>query len=409
MDRLAGELCRRGALDLFVSRYVNKGRTWEQVLLALPGVRQRSAATVGRRPLSPGLSTDKVKDVGVAYDFLAALLLRARMDRFSTAGWSWMLRRRNSAIAREGAELLGNARTVVGNYGVAAATFEKVRSRGGRTILNYPNVHHRYSRKLLAEEAERQPQFACTLTHETSVLAPVFDRECELSDTILVGSSFVRHSFVEEGVSGKDIRVIPYGSDTARFHPSDSSEGDNVFRILFVGQLTLRKGICYLLQAYQAFRGPGTELRIVGRFVGDPNAFSSHRSLFTYLGNVSYTELPKAFRSADVFVFPTILDGMGLAVLEAMASGLPVITTANGPGDIVRDGVDGFIVPIRDPDAITQRLEYLRANPEVRVEMGRSARKRALEFTWNAYCNAAAAVVLECGKSHSSASDVDVF
>ena len=81
-------------------------------------------------------------------------------------------------------------------------------------------------------------------------------------------------------------------------------------------------------------------------------------------------------------------------MLEAMASGLPVITTSHGPGDIVRDRVDGFIVPIRDPEAIVNTIEYLRANPEIRAEMGRSARARALEFTWKAYCEKAAQVVL---------------
>ena len=86
-----------------------------------------------------------------------------------------------------------------------------------------------------------------------------------------------------------------------------------------------------------------------------------------------------------MFVFPTLIEGMPIVVLEAMASGLPVITTPNGPGDIVRDGVDGFVVPIRDPDAIVEKLEYLRAHPEHRREMGINARQRALEFSWAAY------------------------
>jgi glycosyltransferase involved in cell wall biosynthesis len=84
-------------------------------------------------------------------------------------------------------------------------------------------------------------------------------------------------------------------------------------------------------------------------------------------------------------VFPTLLDGMGLVVLEAMASGLPVITTPNGPGDLVRDGVDGFVVPIRDVDAIIEKLEFLRTHPEERLRMGQNAQERAKEFTWESY------------------------
>jgi glycosyltransferase involved in cell wall biosynthesis len=100
---------------------------------------------------------------------------------------------------------------------------------------------------------------------------------------------------------------------------------------------------------------------------------------------VPRVELREIYRQADVFVFPTLVEGMGIVVLEAMASGLPVITTPNGPGDIVRDGVDGFLVPPRDVDAIVERLERLRADPQLRQEMARNARIRAQEFTWDAY------------------------
>jgi glycosyltransferase involved in cell wall biosynthesis len=100
---------------------------------------------------------------------------------------------------------------------------------------------------------------------------------------------------------------------------------------------------------------------------------------------VPQADLPKIYRSADVFVFPSLLEGMPLVVLEAMASGLPVITTPNGPGDLVRDGVDGFVVPIRDVDAIVEKLEYLRAHPEERLRMGQNARERAKMFTWEHY------------------------
>jgi glycosyltransferase involved in cell wall biosynthesis len=89
---------------------------------------------------------------------------------------------------------------------------------------------------------------------------------------------------------------------------------------------------------------------------------------------------------------------MPLVVVEAMASGLPVITTDHGPGDIVRDGIDGYIVPIRDPEAIAGKLEYLRANPEFRLQMGRNARERALEFTWARYCQTAADAVLNVSR-----------
>ena len=140
-----------------------------------------------------------------------------------------------------------------------------------------------------------------------------------------------------------------------------------------------------MLKAYERFRGDGTSLTLVGNFHGSQEPLRRYRELFQYIPNVPRARLADFYRRADVFVFPTLIEGLPLVVLEAMASGLPVIVTPNGPGDIVRDGVDGFVVPIRDSDAIVDRLEYFRANPQVRNEMGRNARERALTFTWDAY------------------------
>jgi glycosyltransferase involved in cell wall biosynthesis len=124
---------------------------------------------------------------------------------------------------------------------------------------------------------------------------------------------------------------------------------------------------------------------MIGRIVGDDSALRPWQDLFHHIDHIPQSELAEAFRKADVFVFPTLVEGMPLVVIEAMASGLPVITTPNGPGDIVRDGVDGFLVPPRNVDAIAERLEQLRLDPNLRISMGRAARERALKFTWEYY------------------------
>ncbi|MBC7939604.1 MAG: glycosyltransferase family 4 protein, partial [Chitinophagaceae bacterium] len=95
--------------------------------------------------------------------------------------------------------------------------------------------------------------------------------------------------------------------------------------------------------------------------------------------------LAQRYREASVFVLPTLMEGMPLVVLEAMACGLPVVVTRNGPAGIVRDGVDGFIVPERDPGAIAHCLQRLYDDPVLRARMGRSAATRALEFSWDVY------------------------
>jgi len=214
------------------------------------------------------------------------------------------------------------------------------------------------------------------------------DAECGLADTILVGSTFTRDSFITEGLPSEKLTVLPYGADVNAFTPKPYSaprSKNDEFRLLFVGQIGQRKGLSYLLRAYKAFRSPNTRLTLVGGIYGDGEGLIPYRQLFEHVPHMPKAELAEQYRRADVFVFPTLIEGLGIVVLEAMASGLPIITTPNGPGDIVRDGIDGYVVPIRDADAILEKLEFLRANPDLRREMGRNARKRALEYSWSNY------------------------
>jgi glycosyltransferase involved in cell wall biosynthesis len=116
--------------------------------------------------------------------------------------------------------------------------------------------------------------------------------------------------------------------------------------------------------------------------------------LYRHTSHLPQKDLPSLFHDADVFVLPTLIEGMPLVVLEAMACGVPVITTTHGPGEIVRDGVDGFFVPIRDHEAIAARLEQLYLDRPLREQMGHNARERALQYSWDAYARRAADAVL---------------
>jgi glycosyltransferase involved in cell wall biosynthesis len=181
---------------------------------------------------------------------------------------------------------------------------------------------------------------------------------------------------------------------------NDAAAPPGRFRVLIVGQIGQRKGISYLLRGYRTFQGPGTYLTLVGEYSGDPEALAPYRNLFHHISHVPQGVLADLYRQADVFVFPTLIEGLGLVVLEAMSSGLTVITTPNGPGDLVRDGIDGFLVPPRDAEAITEKLEFLRSNPERRAQMGRNARQRALSFTWEEYRRKTSSFLL--GEGHGT-------
>lgn len=387
VNQLAAELSRRGKLGQLVRPYANLGRPWELRLGRWPITGAAYQRTLGRRKLPDGVAVEQVCEVAVAQDF--ALAIARRFGRpldwlVDDLHWDIQLR-----LAKAGADQARDAEFVFGSYQVAADAFEIC---AGRKILNYPIAHHRYIQKVSEEEAARVPAFAPTLPkwdEHPDWVERKLDRECELADAILLGSEFARQTFVSEGIPAEKLCVQPYGADLSLFSPGARSiRPGGHFEVLFVGQLAQRKGISYLLEAMKRLQGRGISLHLVGNHFGSMAPLEPFRSLFRHTPNVDQQTLAGIYREADVLVLPSLIEGMGLVVLEAMASGRPVIVSRNGPADLVRDGIDGFIVPIRDPDAIAERIENLRANPDLAAEMGRNARERALTFSWQRFRNA---------------------
>jgi len=390
VNQLAAALAEAGLLSRYVRPYANLNRGWERVAAGLPGLGEAYMRSFGRRVMPEPLGREHITETALLWDFAMAVNVRMPIH----AGWWRELRRRlmyrmERTVTWKGARLLCNERMVVASWHCALPAFEKATKLGVIKVLNYPLAHHAFTRRYLLEEAEREPDFAATLnSHDyPSWQVERLDREIELADHILVGSGFAKQSFLAEGVPESKICVIPYGVDASLFTPPESPRPRDRFNVLFAGQLSQRKGISYLLRAYERIHGPGTSLTLVGQLQDDGRALRPWSHLFRHITHVPRPRLAELFRQADVFVFPTLIEGMGLVVVEAMASGLPVITTPNGPGDIVRDGVDGFLVPPRDVDAIEEKLKLLGKSEELRAEMGRNARQRAQEFTWKNYRN----------------------
>ncbi|MEJ0036285.1 MAG: glycosyltransferase family 4 protein [Gammaproteobacteria bacterium] len=399
INRLGVELARLGVLKRYVRPYANMQRWWERALAHAPGVGKLYHRTLGRRVLPAGLPRDKVIEAGVAQDFAAAGVARlpfmpTEWRRHKTHELNFAAER---AVARKAARLTDGVTTVVASYGTGRFAFEAVQRAGGRAVLSYPIAHNRYQMRLYAEEAELAPEFAAALPRMEWLpreYSERLERECAMADRIIVGSSFVKQSFVELGYDASRIAITPYGVDTERFTPRAEPRRDGMFRALFVGQIGQRKGMSYLLQGYEKFRRSDSELHIVGSYAPGHEVYARYDGIYRHTPHVPQKDLPSLLREADVFVFPSLIEGMPLVVLEAMACGLPIITTTHGPADIVRDGVDGFFVPIRDSEAIAARLEQLYRDPALREQMGRNAREQALRHTWQAYAQCAADAVL---------------
>ena len=205
--------------------------------------------------------------------------------------------------------------------------------------------------------------------------------ELDLADYVLIPSEFVRTTFLEEGFPAEKLLLIPFGVDTARFRPAEEPP-PHPFRALFVGQVSIRKGMPYLLEAWRRLNWRDAELWIVGRPSADFVPLMDRYRALPGVRWKGHIDVPVSlFQQADVFVFPTVEEGSALVTYEALACGLPVVTTPNA-GSVVRDGVEGLIVPVRDVDALAGALERLREDESLRRNLSVNARRRAETFTW---------------------------
>jgi glycosyltransferase involved in cell wall biosynthesis len=368
--------------DHLTDYYTPYASSGESHLLTLP----RIGAELARRKL-PAELAGKARLVETGTELLRLSLIRAHVRNFDYQ----LMWRRNAALDAHVPAAVPAGATVIAQYGGCKQTFKRARVLYGRTVLDHPVARWQYGRELLDEEVRRRPEFADTIDQRGGRLdrrhLERIDAEVELSDMIVVGSKFAAASFA--GVVPADrIKVIPYGVDLAAFAPRSRVTRPGSLKVLFAGQVTQRKGMGYLLDAMRLLDPKRFELEIVGRVRGSGAGLRTYEGLFRHTSAVRPAEMPWVYQRADVLVLPSIVEGSALVVLEAMASGVPVVVTPNAGADAVRDGVDGFVVPLRSPEAIAERLSTLEADPALRARMGAAARERAQEFGWEAFRSA---------------------
>lgn len=263
------------------------------------------------------------------------------------------------------------------------AGLRKARRAGALTVCDRGSSHISYQDEILAEE------FARWRMPYRPIDERIIERELTEyaeSDLIVVPSTFAYRSFVEKGVPPQKLRLVPYGVSLEMFKPAPKS--DRVFRVIYVGAMSLQKGLGYLLEAVAGLDLPDFELTLIGSALPESRGlFERHAGRFKHLGIIPKAELYKFYSQGSVFVLPSVQEGLALVQAQAMACGLPVIATTNTGGeDLFTDGVEGFIVPVRDPVSIREKILYLYENPAVRDEMARAALARVRSLGgWNAY------------------------
>ncbi|MCX7606850.1 MAG: glycosyltransferase family 4 protein [Bacteroidia bacterium] len=273
--------------------------------------------------------------------------------------------------------------------GTSLYTLRKAQRLGVPTFLEFPTVHPQIWDKVAQSEYSYFPRNAGRFAIWPQSLLRRIEAEIAIADHIQVLSSFVLEGMVGEGVPREKIHVLPLGIEIDRFFPS-SHKDKNIFRLLYVGRIDPLKGIRYLLEAWVQLRLPYAELWLVGPVVDEMKPIlAQYEGSFRYMGSYERSQLPEIYRKANAFVFPTLMDSFGLVLLEAMASGLPVVaTTHSAAPDIITEGKEGFLIPPGEIQSIMNAIETLYRRPEQAQEMACAARRRVEEaYTFDHYVN----------------------
>ncbi len=279
---------------------------------------------------------------------------------------------------------LGGATSVYTFNSAGLELLRHARSCGRHTVMEQTIAPMQIEHALMQAEHAQFPRWQTPLS-ENEVAEEFVEREkaeWQAADVILCGSGFVRDGIAQSGGPARRCVVVPYGVD-ARFDVPARPKHAGPLRVLTIGEVGLRKGSPYVLAAAKLL-GDRAHFRMVGSVSVQPEALALLKAHVELTGPVPRSEILSHYAWADVFLLPSLCEGSATVTYEALACGLPVITTPN-TGSIVRDGVEGFIVPIRDPEAVATKLESFLRNPGQLEAFSAHARMRAQAGTLAAY------------------------
>ena len=251
-------------------------------------------------------------------------------------------------------------------------------------VVEFATAHVTKAIEILSAEALRHPEWAHSISnfHFPKWYQERLEAEPHAADICIAASEFTRQSLLEVGIASERIKMLPLGADLSQFTQTER-RASGKFRILFVGGVGQRKGIKYLFDAYRRVRSETTELVIAGPLHCNPIVLAAYRSEITLLGRMDQAAVVREMQQSHVLVLPSVFEGFGLVIPEAMATGMPVIASTHSVGpEIIREGVDGYVLEPDDVEGLADKLEYLASHRAGAAEMGRNAAVRAREFSW---------------------------
>ncbi len=284
-------------------------------------------------------------------------------------------------------------RAVYAYEDMAQRAFEHAKAKQMTCFYDLPIAYWRAYRHLLEEEKNKQADWGMTLTgfQNSEQKIAQKDKELELADHIFVASQFTANSltYFPKPLSAQ-VHIVPYGfpqvSEAAKARVYDFHKTKRPLRLLFVGGLSQRKGLSYLFEAVEHF-GDKVELTVVGRKISeDCQPLNTALKRHTWIPTLPHEQVLALMQENDVFLFPSLFEGFGLVITEAMSQGTPVIATERTAApDIITDGKDGYLVKAASSADLIEKMEAILRHPERLEELGKEAMKTAAARPWTMY------------------------
>jgi glycosyltransferase involved in cell wall biosynthesis len=324
---------------------------------------------------------------------VAAALSLGRLTRHET-GWAsidkvWQSLDREAARRLRKGAYGQQVRVVYAYEDCAEHLFLAARDLGLRRIYDLPIAYWETAQRLLREEADRYPEWEPTLlaTRDSPEKLSRKTRELEWAELVICPSRFVLESLPLDKQTARRCIIAPFGSPAVGVDPDAHKHvPGRPLRVLFAGALSQRKGLADLFAAMKLLDSTKIELVVMGALLRPLDWYREQFPNFVYERTRPHFEVLQLMQTCDIFVLPSIVEGRALVQQEAMACGLPLIATKNGGSDdLIIEGETGFLIPIRSPERIADRIEWFASNRSTVSGMGIAAQTRARELTWHAY------------------------
>mgnify|MGYP001153685487 CR=1 FL=1 len=336
-----------------------------------------------RSPADSQIIDVKKVQTDLKFTVLRKLMVKGRVDKLIGIDSKFVL---GEIFDKDVAKRIDDGADIVfAESNIALLTIKKAKELGMTTVLDRTNSHIEYQTELLKEEYEK---FGIKYIFNSQNIVEKGVKEYREADYICVLSSFVKRTFLEKGTPESKLLLVPSGVELADFRQTNKE--DDIFRIICCGLSCIKKGTHYLLEAFKQLNLKNAELWLIGGIFEDIKPLlKKYEGHYKSIGFVPHKELYRYFSQGSAFVLPSLEEGLAKVMMEAMACGLPVIATTNtGAEDVVRDKEDGFIVPIRDVEALKEKILYMYENQNTCRQMGQNAKNRVKEgFTWENYAD----------------------